>query len=175
MTEQNELFAALLKFHKDCPEIKLDSEVSFGKVKFKYASLGGIIKTIKTKLIENDLYFMHLSGNDGVRCRVFHSSGKFIESEPLKIAASNDAKQQGAAITYAKRYTLCAILGLSAEDDKDAPATTKPMLSNDGFEQAKERIKKGELKVFIQCLMNFDLSEEQMSELFELSLWVDKS
>jgi hypothetical protein len=35
------------------------------------------------------------------------------------LLSKNDAQGQGSAITYARRYALCAVLNLVADDDDD--------------------------------------------------------
>lgn len=175
-----ELINALCEFQKKCPEIKLDAEVEVstksGKYTFKYASLPNIIKTIQPILYDCGLAFTHLIGEQGVKCILMHKSGQIIESDYIKINAGTDAKGQGSAITYAKRYSLCAILGLYAEEDNDAPESPKKALSKKAFNQAKERIlNDGDTKIFIQCIMHFSMSESQMNELYEASLFAFNS
>jgi hypothetical protein len=52
-----------------------------------------------------------------------HSSGEWISSDwpvcPLHEMAS--PKRMGAALTYARRYALFALVGIAGEDDLDAP------------------------------------------------------
>src|SRR6516225_1990456 len=52
-----------------------------------------------------------------------HSSGEWISSEwpvcPMADIAS--AQRMGAALTYARRYALFALVGIAGEDDLDAP------------------------------------------------------
>src|SRR5204863_2995921 len=52
-----------------------------------------------------------------------HSSGEWISSEwpvcPISDVAS--AQRVGAALTYARRYALFALVGIAGEDDLDAP------------------------------------------------------
>lgn len=43
-----------------------------------------------------------------------------IRSGIVKITYGSEMKDTGAAITYARRYTLTMVLGISSEDDKDA-------------------------------------------------------
>lgn len=42
-----------------------------------------------------------------------------IRSGIVKIGQGSDMKDTGSAITYARRYTLTMVLGISSEDDKD--------------------------------------------------------
>ncbi len=52
-----------------------------------------------------------------------HSSGEWISSEwPVcQIADIASAQRVGAALTYARRYALFALVGIAGEDDLDAP------------------------------------------------------
>lgn len=52
--------------------------------------------------------------------RAIHTSGQWIEFGPLCIPLSKqDAQAIGSAISYAKRYALCAALGIVSSDDDD--------------------------------------------------------
>ena len=57
-----------------------------------------------------------------------HSSGEWISSDwpvcPLDEMAS--PKRMGAALTYARRYALFALVGIAGEDDLDAPDLKAP-------------------------------------------------
>ena len=52
-----------------------------------------------------------------------HSSGEWISSEwPIcQISDIASAQRMGAALTYARRYALFALVGIAGEDDLDAP------------------------------------------------------
>src|SRR5213076_543104 len=66
-----------------------------------------------------------------------HSSGEWISSD-WPVCASKDIEaphRMGAALTYARRYALFALVGIAGEDDLDAPdaiagptASTEPQL-----------------------------------------------
>lgn len=57
-----------------------------------------------------------------VTTRIFHASGQWIEFGPLGVPLSKtDAHGVGSAISYAKRYALCAAVGVvSGDEDDDA-------------------------------------------------------
>jgi ERF superfamily len=59
-----------------------------------------------------------------------HSSGEWVSSEWPVCQISDIASQRmGAALTYARRYSLFTLVGIAGEDDLDAPdlgATSKP-------------------------------------------------
>ncbi|HDZ04874.1 hypothetical protein LCGC14_0371180 [marine sediment metagenome] len=171
--DNNEILKALFDFQKECKSINLDSEVSFGKTKFKYASLANIVKTIKPVLDRKNLMFFHSTEKDGaVKCHIYHvESGQSMECE-LLIPNAGDAKAIGANITYAKRYTLSALLGLITEEDKDVQPMEekKSKLTDDAFKKACERIKAGEQNIMIQCEAHFALTPSQKSQLVNLSM-----
>ncbi len=49
-----------------------------------------------------------------------HESGEYVKSYPLKFPAANSMQDFGGQITYMKRYSLSAMLGLATEKDDDA-------------------------------------------------------
>ena len=63
-----------------------------------------------------------------------HSSGEWIASDWPVCAISETATphRMGAALTYARRYALFALVGIAGEDDTDAPDLNppKPMTQN---------------------------------------------
>ncbi len=102
---------------------------------FRYASLAsGLdivrkalgqqeIATIQTTRIEPNTGQVHLT------TLLAHSSGEWISSD-WPVCASKDIEaphRMGAALTYARRYALFALVGIAGEDDLDAPdAVTGP-------------------------------------------------
>ena len=125
ISEQNkELFAALAKFQKSVTDPKKDKVVNYGKTKFTYADLDSVLKAVRPLLAEQGLSFTQIPMADGnrvgVQTIIMHSSGQYIESEPFLIPAKQqDAQGYGSCMTYAKRYTLSALLGVSADEDDD--------------------------------------------------------
>ncbi len=100
---------------------------SGGKYKFKYATLGGIIDTIRKPFTENGLWFsQHVSrveNTDVLTTRLLHSSGQWLASETIITTDEGGGNQQfGSALTYMRRYTLCALLGIVADEDDDGNA-----------------------------------------------------
>lgn len=93
--------------------------------KSKYLTLDAVWKCLRSPLSSNGLSVVQdiRSENNGVfvETRVFHKSGQWISFSPLFIPIQKaDAQGYGAAMTYGKRYSLCAALGIVAEEDDDA-------------------------------------------------------
>lgn len=131
-------FDAFAEFQSECPIIKKTKWVksSTGANLYAYAPLEQIIKqagpfiskhgfsyTIKPSIEAGD--DAHPLGRIVANCRVQHSAGHAEESVfmiDVREATNftNSAQQAGVALTYAKRYALCAAFGIvTAEDDTD--------------------------------------------------------
>ena len=124
----NELAAALAKFQGQLEQPKMNSTVKVktrtgGEYSFKYADLSECKAAARKALAENELSVTQLVEDDySVNTMLMHSSGQWISSRLRMPVNTNvaDAQTIGAAITYAKRYAFCAILGIVADDDNDA-------------------------------------------------------
>lgn len=100
---------------------------------YKYADLAQIITLSRDPLSANGLavtqFCASIDGASFLVTQMIHSSGQWIRGfyplEKAGMAKVNDAQQMGAAMTYARRYNLAAILGVAQEDD-DAANVGKP-------------------------------------------------
>ena len=75
------------------------------------------IATVQTTAIDQD------SGQIRLTTLLAHASGEWISSDWPVCPASETATphRMGAALTYARRYALFALVGIAGEDDLDAP------------------------------------------------------
>lgn len=117
-------------------------------VKFDYTPLGEIMTTIYPLLAKHGLSVRHEIAEKGVEAILTHETAQEdskkvavtkannsddhdretyapvftnqIRSGVVKVGQGGEMKDVGAAITYARRYTLTMVLGISSEDDKDA-------------------------------------------------------
>jgi hypothetical protein len=66
----------------------------------------------------------------GVSCILTHASGEWFRSDLLlpigESRGINKAQAVGVCISYARRYTLAAMLGIATGDDTDGATTAKP-------------------------------------------------
>ncbi len=94
-----------------------------------YATLEGCLGAVKKALSDNNLALTQQIRPDPDRLvtRLIHTSGEFIEDGgvPLKPRDPTNPQSLMSAITYARRYGLMAMLGITGEDD-DGNAATKP-------------------------------------------------
>lgn len=90
-----------------------------GKYKFKYATLGNTISTIRPALAAADLGFTQRIKGGEMVTRIVHSSGEFLECGlpmPTLPAKPQDA---GAVISYFRRFSLTTALGIVADEDDE--------------------------------------------------------
>lgn len=116
--------------------------------KSKYAPLSEVINTTKPLLLKHGLSVLQSPSGDGeniiVTTILMHSSGEWIEGEPLVLKADKvTAQGAGSAITYGRRYAMSAILGISSEDDDDGNHATgndekKPKASTKPADSGKQ-------------------------------------
>jgi hypothetical protein len=98
-----------------------------GSYQFAYATLDGIMDMVRGPLASNGLAVTHSLGTDaeGPVCEtcLMHSSGEWIATQiPVIVTDGADAQKWGSAITYARRYGVCSLLGIAAEEDDDGNA-----------------------------------------------------
>lgn len=113
---------------------------------YDYADLAGIIDNVKPVLKKYGLSVIQfpVSSDEGVGVRtvLMHVSGEKLEDIyhlPIpEIGKANKAQAAGAAITYARRYALSAVLNISADDDTDASSTEPAKKTEPASDPAKQ-------------------------------------
>jgi ERF superfamily len=96
---------------------------------FRYAPLSSGLDIIRKSLGRHEIATIQSTEIDKeagllrLTTILAHSSGEWISSEwPVcPIADIASAQRMGAALTYARRYALFALVGIAGEDDLDAP------------------------------------------------------
>lgn len=125
--QTSELVAALVKAQAAIKPPVKDRHVQAGSRRYSYADLATVIESVREPLGKSGLAVTQATDLDGdtlrLVTRLAHISGQFLEAVyPLPRGAS--PQELGSALTYARRYSICAILGIAAEDDDDGEAAT---------------------------------------------------
>jgi len=113
------------------PKIERNSEVTVKTKKgysyaFKYATLDHIREKVTPALAANGLALIQRLAPDAdgatrLRTMLAHKTGEWIESvAPLVKGDESGPKAFGSALTYMRRYAVCALLGIVADEDDDA-------------------------------------------------------
>ena len=177
------LITALIAFNKDFDEVTLKKDAQNPHLKNKYVSLDNLLNTVRPILTKNNLVFtQELAGESLVTC-IYHSSGEFKGSAmpfyPMSENRGTNLLQNiGGGITYAKRYALSALLGISVDTDDDGNNMPKAKEQTKTIERKKvedknmtaliDYAKTNHLTVE-EILKSRDLTQKQI-ELLEKSL-----
>lgn len=169
--EIDKLATALAKFQGSLEQPSLNSEVKVktktgGEYKFKYADLSECKRAAKQPLADNELSVCQLIEDDySIRTILLHSSGQWISSKVRMPSNTADAQSIGSAITYAKRYAFCAILGIVADDDEDANiASGNTTQKEQPLEQPKKTTNSRVKKELTRDHLNNEIAMKSISE-----------
>ena len=124
--EIDQIAAALSEFQSELKQPELSKEVSVktrtgSSYTFKYADLSTCVKAAVPTMSKHGLAVTQIISNGTLVTMLTHKSGQWFRSE-ITIGQPSDYQALGSAITYLKRYTYCAILGIVADTDDDANA-----------------------------------------------------
>lgn len=124
----NELATALSKFQQEVKQPGKDAANPF--FNSKYVPLELVVDAINNTAPLHGLSFTQWSvisesGRVGVSTMIIHSSGQWMEYDPLFMKPDKDTPQAvGSAMTYARRYSLSAAFGIASEVDDDGNAAS---------------------------------------------------
>ena len=90
--------------------------------KSKYAPLATCLEAVEPALLENGIALIQETSEDlsGVTIETvfIHTSGESMRGGKFHVPASKqDPQGYGSALTYARRFSLCAACGIAPEDD----------------------------------------------------------
>lgn len=127
------LFEALAQATLEFAPIQKDRHVKIqtkdrGSYEFDYATLEEVLRCTTPALAKHGLKLFHFlcDASDGAReihHMLTHASGAFLEAiQVLRLRDGDGWQQFGSAVTYARRYQVQCLLGVSAEFDDDGNA-----------------------------------------------------
>ena len=161
-----ELIVALSSFQAAMPSIEKTGQVQFGTGRnsrsYKYMTLDCIIEAIKGPLNQCGLSFTHIMNQGFLECVIMHKSGQVLNCGGVEIPTTNNMQDFGKALTYARRYTLCAALGIAADTDTDGnndkgepiSTDTRPWLNKDTEEWDKTVQKLGDGSIDLDYILS---------------------
>ena len=122
-----ELYKSLASLQQEVGTIGKDS-TGYG---YKYTSLDKIVEIITPLLKKNKLGYTQLLEGTTLKTVLFHTeTGETLEAsvdipQGVQLAKMNEYQVLGSAITYLRRYSLSAMLGLVTDEDTDAKGDSK--------------------------------------------------
>jgi ERF superfamily len=126
----HELVSALAKARTDFEPIVRSKTVTVksdrGSYQFSYAPLEDILAAVADALSAHGLVLVsgiEQAGDGSVvlSTRLMHASGQWLESI-VHVGRHGKMQEMGSSLTYARRYAITGLLGISAADDDDANA-----------------------------------------------------
>ena len=122
----DKLFTALATAQGSIESAKKDAVNPF--FKSHYATLDSIWNAVRKPLSINELSVIQVPTKDqsGLKLitRLCHSSGQWMEGIFEIRPAKDDIQGIGSALTYARRYALAAMVGVTADEDDDGNSET---------------------------------------------------
>lgn len=126
------LAQALCKAQSEIKPAQMNSINPF--LKNRYADLGAVIEAARAPLSKNGLGYTQLVSGDGktiaVETVLVHFSGEWM-SDTISLPVGEEkgrslAQGAGSIITYLRRYSLAALLGIYSDEDSDGGQAAKP-------------------------------------------------
>ena len=123
--KEESIYNKLYKVQKEIGAISKNKQNNF--YKSKYFNIDELIEQLTPILQKHNLLLLQPIQDDK-QYSIIHDidDGDSVESS-LSLPINLDAQKIGGAITYYRRYTLVALLGLQAEDDDGNTASGKSM------------------------------------------------
>ena len=129
------IWAALARAKAEFPEIPKNRVAtvrmkSGGQYSYNYADLADILNATTPALSAWGLFATQDTTPDGVVTHVFHESGEVWTSQPwpikpMPLRTLDDAQSYQSAVQVARRYSMCATLGISAEETLEGDTSRK--------------------------------------------------
>ena len=127
----SKLLSGLMDVQREIPTMP-KSKDGYG---YKYTDLDTITSVIKPILARHDIAYMQSVGTNEqgqniLTTRIFNRDGEYIEDSTIlpiiQGTKNNSAQTLGMSITYMRRYALCAMFGITSDEDVDANALNAP-------------------------------------------------
>lgn len=125
MEKELNIHEALVKALATIEQPKFNCSVKYGGTNFKYADLTAIMSVVRKPLLENGFIIMHdfyeRYDKHFIKTYFKYKTGETVGNVIFPIDVTRkEMKDIGSQITYLKRYSICILCGLSAEEDNDA-------------------------------------------------------
>ncbi len=176
--QMNELVTALAKFHIEFQTAGLKKDAKNEHLKNKYVTLDNILNTIRPILAKNGLVIVQALAGEYLTTTLYHTSGQYIQTSmifsPMSGNKGTNAMQElGGGITYARRYSISAMLSISVDADDDAVSAGRIKETHLQKQTPKKKVKTDEeLQKIVSWLIqnpdrhsdidrNYELTAEQ--------------
>ena len=154
--EKKTLYSAFVKAQSEIPKVIRDANNPY--FNSKYLTLEGLIEVVKKAFANNGLAFSQEPTTIEINNKIYvqivtniiHESGVEFPPKVFQMPVSKTGEQAiGSAITYAKRYALQSIVGISADEDDDANSAVG--LTENRYKQPAKKQQKASVQHCCKC------------------------
>lgn len=170
----NELLAAIAEVQFDIPSFPKNAR-AYG---YNYTDLDTITATLKPILHKHGVGYMQSVGGGlagqplTLTTRIFNKGGQWIEDSvilpEISSQKNNAAQTLGMSITYMRRYTLCAMFGITSDEDVDANTFDRQTQAQARAEQKRIAEQPTQQKQAIVYKDGQEATPEQVARMKEL-------
>tara|TARA_Y100000034_G_scaffold134319_1_gene202422 strand:- start:2254 stop:2892 length:639 start_codon:yes stop_codon:yes gene_type:complete len=118
-TDIDKLTKAIVKAKSDMGQETIQYDATNPHFRNKFASLEACVKNINPHLSKNGLALMQFPTGTHLINMLSHESGQWLCASYKLSPVKNDPQGIGSALTYARRYSICAIFNVSGSEDDD--------------------------------------------------------
>ena len=93
--------------------------------KSRYATLANVWDAARKPLSDNGLSLTQIIQGDALITLLMHESGEWLQATYELTKAGGAPQQFGSELTYARRYSLSALVGIISDEDDDANAASQ--------------------------------------------------
>lgn len=176
-----ELIPALVKFQITFQNASLKKDAKNEHLRNSYVSLDNLLHVIRPILSDCGLVVIQQLAGEFMTTVLYHASGQFIGANmPFNPMAGNKGtnalQELGGGITYAKRYSLGALLQISVDVDNDA--NNSPIQKEQLTKTVKKKVETtAQLNKLVDWIAE-DLSRrDKITQLYDLNSgqlqWID--
>jgi hypothetical protein len=176
-----ELIPALVKFQIAFDNASLKKDRKNEHLRNQYVSLDNLLNVIRPLLSENGLVVVQQLAGEYMTTVLYHSSGQFIGANmpfnPMNGNKGTNALQElGGGITYAKRYSLGALLQISVDVDTDA--NNSPIQKEQLTKSSKKKVETiAQLNKIVDWIAEDFSRRDKISQYYDLDAgqlqWID--
>jgi ERF superfamily len=97
----------------------------------RYADLPAVFDACREALATNGIAVSQIpiavDGRQMLRTFLLHTSGQYLAGDYILKPTKDDPQGMGSALTYARRYSLSSMVGVTSDDDDDGNAASQPV------------------------------------------------
>jgi hypothetical protein len=167
---ENTMYQDFIKAQKEFKPVLLNRTNPFHKS--RYADLGSHLDSVLAALNRNNFSLIQKTHDCDsgvcVETILYHESGNQISGGMLRVpVVKNDPQGYGAALTYARRFSLGALLSLYGEEDNDGNEhiqnTNKQPINKPSLEQRVDKAKESQQQAKIKNIQELTLEAQNIA------------